>query len=213
MYTILVTEDNELTTTVKERIMQRSKLVDNLHFLADQTYKDIDMSEYDVTLEYVLPVSKEYYSETLTLSDELYKDYLEYTLPFDTSLTKEAGAVELQLTFTGVGLDADGNSTQYVRKTSATTINIVPIAAWSDIVPDSALTAIDQRIIKLQALMNALEDLQDTIINTKADDLSYVDNILQLLANGNKIGSAVEISEGNGDCTCGDGEGLDVTLF
>ena len=35
MYTILVTESNELVTSVKERIMQRSKLVDSLHFLMD----------------------------------------------------------------------------------------------------------------------------------------------------------------------------------
>ena len=33
MYTILVTQENELITSVKERIMKRSKMVDKLHFL------------------------------------------------------------------------------------------------------------------------------------------------------------------------------------
>ena len=32
MYTFLINEDNTLTASVVERVMQRSKLVDNLHF-------------------------------------------------------------------------------------------------------------------------------------------------------------------------------------
>ena len=58
MYTFLINEDNTITASLTERIMQRSKLVDNLHFLADQTYKGVDISDYTVMLEYVLPVSK-----------------------------------------------------------------------------------------------------------------------------------------------------------
>ena len=76
MYTILVNNDNTLVTSIKERIMQRSKLVDSLHFLADTIYKDIDMTDFTVTLEYVLPVSKEYKTEILVRSEELYKDKL-----------------------------------------------------------------------------------------------------------------------------------------
>ena len=48
MFTILITNTNELIITKRERIMQRSKLIDSLHFLADQTYKGQDMSEYRV---------------------------------------------------------------------------------------------------------------------------------------------------------------------
>ena len=40
MYTILLGEDNELVTSVQERIMQRSKLVDSLHFLVEPIYKE-----------------------------------------------------------------------------------------------------------------------------------------------------------------------------
>ena len=92
MYTILVTQENELITSVKERIMKRSKMVDKLHFLVDQFYKeDIDMTDFNVMLEYVMPESREYKTELLVRSEELYKDKLEYTLPFDTKFTKEAG--------------------------------------------------------------------------------------------------------------------------
>ena len=60
LYTILINDDNTLTTSVRERIMQRSKLVDSLHFLCPQTYKELDMDDFTVTLEYILPVSREY---------------------------------------------------------------------------------------------------------------------------------------------------------
>ena len=159
MYTILVTSNNELVTSVKERIMQRSKLVDNLHFLVDPEYNDLSMEDFTVTLEYILPISKEYKTETLVLSEELYKDRLEYKLPFDTNLTKEAGKVEMQLTFTCVDMDESGNGIQRVRKTSPTTIEIIPISAWADIIPDSALSALDQRLIKQDAQIKALAEL------------------------------------------------------
>ena len=112
VYTILVNDDNTLTTSIRERIMQRSKLVDSLHFLVSPTYKGLDMTDFTVTMEYILPVSKEYVSEVLVKSEELYKEMLEYKLPFDTDLTKEAGEIEVKLTFSKVDLDEDGNNIQ-----------------------------------------------------------------------------------------------------
>lgn len=46
MYTILLGDDNQLTVSVEERIMQQSKLVDNLHFLVEPVYKEQDMSGF-----------------------------------------------------------------------------------------------------------------------------------------------------------------------
>ena len=197
MYTILVTSNNELITSVKERIMQRSKLVDNLHFLVEPDYKGYSMADFTVTLEYILPVSREYTTETLVLSESLYKDRLEYKLPFDTSLTKEAGKVEMQLTFTYVDLDENGNDIQRVRKTSATTIDIIPITAWSDIIPDSALSALDQRLIKLDAQMKGLNDYVDTVSTNAVDDLIYnsEDETLQLASKGVGVGNKVSMKD------------------
>lgn len=196
MYTILVTDSNELVTTVKERIMQRSKLVDNLHFLVDPKYKGIDISEFEVMLEYVLPVSREYKTEILVKSDKLYKDKLQYTLPFDTNLTKEAGKIEIQLTFVKASLDADGNAIQQVRKTSKATINIIPITAWSDIIADSALGALDQRLIMVDAMINQLNDMHEYLDETKADNVIFDEetHTLQLTANGKAIGDKVVIN-------------------
>lgn len=193
MYTFLIGEDNTLTATVVERIMERSKLVDSLHFLADPIYKETDMTDFTVMMEYVLPVSKKYKTEILEKSDELYKDMLEYKLPFDTALTSEPGDIEIQLTFTNVTLDADGKSTQYVRKVGPGSIKIVAISTWSDIIPDEALSAVDQRLLAAQALMKALNEQNNIIIKSKADSLRYKDNLLQLTAQGTPIGTAVKI--------------------
>ena len=198
MYVILVEDDNTLLTTQKERIMQRSKLVNNLWFLANPVYKEFDMTACTVMLEYLLPVSKSYRSEILVLSEDTYNGYLKYVLPVDTSLTSEPGSIELQITFALADIDENGRPIQRVRKTSKTTVDIIPISAWSDIIPDSALSAIDQRLIKTDAQIKALADIGDYLNNEKADDLSYSDGILQLIANNKHIGKAVIINECEG---------------
>jgi hypothetical protein len=194
MYTFLINEDNTLTRSVEERIMERSKMVDNLHFLADTTYKGVDMSDYTVLLEYLLPVSKRYKTEILTKSDELYKNKLEYVLPFDTNLTNEPGDVQIQLTFSNITMDPDGKTTQHVRKVGPGVVHIVPISAWSDVVPDATLTAVDQRIIALEALAKTLQERNQAIFDSKADNLSYDDHTLQLTSGGKKIGNAIKIT-------------------
>ena len=214
MYTILVNDDNTLTTSVRERIMQRSKLVDSLHFLCPQTYKELDMADFTVTLEYILPVSREYKTEELVKSDELYKEMLEYKLSFDTDLTKEAGEIEVKLTFSKVDLDEDGNNIQYVRKISSTTITIVPIEAWCDIIPDKALDAIDQRIIKTDAQIKALLEANEITRIEKADNLVLDSDTkeLYLTAEGEQIGDKVKLSDLGDEIIQSSDEGL-VTMI
>ena len=195
MYTLLLDESNKLITTVRERIMQRSKLVDDLHFLVDPIYKGYNMEDFTVMMEYLLPVSREYKSEILVKSDELYKDKLEYKLPFDTNLTREAGDVEVQLTFVSATVDDNGKSIQRVRKTSTAVITIVPISAWSDIIPDGALTALDQRLVVIDSQINGINELVSTMYNKQVDNLTYDENeyALQLMSNGVGIGDKVSI--------------------
>lgn len=215
MYTILVQKDNSLHTSVKERIMQRSKMVDTLHFLVEPTYKEEhDMSTFNATLKYKLPISNEPCSENLVLSDELYKDHLEYKLPFDTNLTKEAGEIEVMITFTKADLDEEGNGIQYVRTTSTTTITIVPIAAWTNITTDSALNAVDQRLLEVDAMIKALSETGDLYSSTKADNL-VLDGETQeiyLTANGEQIGDRVKLSDLGDNIVDSSTEGL-VTMM
>lgn len=196
MYTIIVNQSNVLEKTVVERIMCKSKLVNHLHFLVPLMYGDIDMSGFTAVLEYRLPVSKAYHTETLIASDNIYKDdYLEYRLPFDTNLTAEAGEIELALTFAKAVINDDGTTTQYVRKTLPVQITITPIATWSDLIPDAALTALDQRIIALNLAQEQLAQLAQMLNSGKADNIVIEGDQLQLTSNGVKIGDAVTVNQ------------------
>lgn len=196
MYTIIVSDDNTLDKTVIERIMCKSKLVNNLHFLVPLMYREIDMNGFTAVLEYRLPASGDYHSEILSVQPNIYKeDYLEYRLPFDTKLTAEAGDIELTLTFSKAVINDDGTSTQYVRKTLPTTITITPIASWSDLIPDAALTALDQRIIALNLAQEQLAQLAQLLNTGKADNIVIDGDQLQLTSNGEKIGDAVTVNQ------------------
>lgn len=196
MYTFLINADNSLTASVTERIMQRSKLVDSLHFLADTIYSGVDMTDYTVLLEYKLPVSKSYKTEILKKSTELYKNKLEYKLPFDTNLTSEAGDIEFWLTFSDVEMTDEGETIQHVRKVGPGVVHIIPISNWADVVPDEALSSLDQRLIELIALNKSMYDQLNINLDGKADNIKYQNNILQLTSNGKEIGNAVEITGG-----------------
>ena len=185
-----------ITASLTERIMQRSKLVDNLHFLADTIYSGVDMTDYTVLLEYKLPVSKSYKTEILKKSTELYKNKLEYKLPFDTNLTSEAGDIEFWLTFSDVEMTAEGETIQHVRKVGPGVVHIIPISNWADVVPDEALSSLDQRLIELIALNKSMYDQLNINLDGKADNIKYQNNILQLTSNGKEIGNAVEITGG-----------------
>lgn len=196
-YVILVNDDDTLYGSHKERIMQRQKLVNDLIFVVNPIYRNVhNMTNASVMLEYVLPVSREYKTVLLTRSDEKYNDcYLQYKLPFDTDLASQAGRLELQLTFAYVEMNENGVGIQRVRKTSPTFIDIIPLTAWSDIVPDSALSGLDQRLIKLDSQMRAMNDYLDVIDNNRVDNLVYDDKseTLQLSAKGIGVGNKVSV--------------------
>ena len=75
-YVILINDDNSMTITRKNRIIQRSKLVDNIWFLAKPEYNGYNMADFTVVLEYISPVSHTYRTEFLTRSGEDYNGYL-----------------------------------------------------------------------------------------------------------------------------------------
>lgn len=198
MYTILVNPDNSLYGSQKSRVMQRSKLVDELQFIVEPIYNGIDMTDATVMLEYVLPVSRKYKTVLLVLDDKRYNDcFLQYRLPFDTDLTSEAGSLELQLTFAYVEMNPNGVGIQRVRKTSSTTIEVIPVTAWSDIVPDEALSDLDQRLIKIDTQMRAMNDYLDVLDNNQVDNLVYddINETLQLSANGVGVGTKVSVRD------------------
>jgi hypothetical protein len=198
-YIIIVCDDNSLYGSRKRKIMQREKLFNKLWILVPPHYNGYDMSQCTVTMRYMLPISKKFKTETLVLSDERYEEYLKYVLPVDTCFTKEWGDVELNLTFTMLDTDENGNIVQRVRKTENHILYITKLPDWDSIIPDSALSALDQRILKQDAQIKALEQLADSFDGniSMVDDLIYneEEDTLQLSANGVGVGNKVSVRD------------------
>lgn len=198
-YIIIVENSNSLYGSQKRRIMQREKLFNTLWFLVPQYYNGYDMSQCTVLMRYLRPISREFVTETLVLSNERYKDCLKYVLPIDTCLTKEFGEVELNLTFTMLDVDDDGKVVQRVRKTDNHLLKITPIPDWDSVVPDEALASLDQRIIKMDAIQKSIKEQNQILADTKADNIKYNENenSLQLLSGEKEIGNKVTLKTGN----------------
>ena len=196
-YTIIVCDDGSLYGSRKRRIMQREKLFNKLWILVPPCYNGYDMSQCTVTMRYLRPISKDFVTETLVLSDERYEEYLKYILPVDTCFTKEWGDLELNLTFTMLDVDVDGNIVQRVRKTDNHILTITKLPDWDSIIPDAALSALDQRILKQDAQIKALTSMAEMLDSNKVDNLIYDgdDETLQLSANGVGIGDKVSIRD------------------
>lgn len=197
MYVILVNNDNSMYGSKKCKIMQREKLFNKLWFLVAPHYNGYDMSQCTVTMRYLLPISKEFRTEVLVLSDERYEDHLKYVLPVDTNLTKECGDIKLNLTFTMLDVDGDGNIVQRVRKTEDYDLHITQLPNWDSVIPDSSLMALDQRILKQDAQIKALENLANAFEGTMVDNIVYdsKEDTLQLSANGVGVGNKVSVKE------------------
>lgn len=214
MYTILMNTDKSLNVSVKTTIYQREKLVDKFRFLIPPTYDSVDLSDFTVILKY-LDQGNEAHSEVLVKEDELYKEHLSYILPVDTNLTRFAGDITLHLTISKVDME---EKKQYSLETGEVTITISPLSDYYHFVSDSFLDAVSQKISELDVRLEAMDKIAETYDQSKADDLSYENNTLQLLANGKKIGSpqklddeipAVDIDESS-DSNNGD---FEVVLF
>lgn len=196
-YTIIVCDDNTLYGSRKRKIMQREKLFNKLQILVPPCYNGYDMSKCIVTMRYLLPVSKEFKTETLTLSGEGYEEYLKYVLPIDTCLTKEWGDIELNLTFIMLDVDNNGNVVQRVRKTGNHILTITKTSDWDSIIPDSALQSLDQRIMVQSAQIKALADIAIALDNNMVDNLVYneKEESLQLSARGIGVGDKVSVRD------------------
>lgn len=157
MFTVLIQNDNSANVTERQRIMQNSKLVDVLQIVVPKLYGELDMSQYSARLEYLTPITHKHNYVELEIADAEYKtDYLLYKMRIDTNLTAEVGDVEFMLTFIDVEMTDDGIVETPVRKTDTFTMPIIAIADWFS-APDSALSALDQRIIANQQAIKAMK--------------------------------------------------------
>lgn len=196
-------DDKQLITSIKTTLYQREKLVDKIQFLFPEYYEDISLKEFTAALKY-LDQGNEPHSEILVQDSELYKGHIRYVLPVDTNLNRFSGDVTVRITLTKT--DIETKCTQ-VFHTGEITIPISPLQDWYKFASDSSLEVLDQKMLELEAKIEATEKIAGIYDKTKADDITYENGKIQLSANGEKIGNAIDSS-----CKCGE-DGIPVVDF
>ena len=74
MYTLKITDENTVVTTVKESIVERSNYVDKIQIVTNKMYREqIDMSDTTVYRKYKLPVSDKIKMTQLIINNLLLK--------------------------------------------------------------------------------------------------------------------------------------------
>ena len=97
MYTVLMDSNKSLITPKKITVYQGENSMDVLKFIIPKKYNGQDITDYNVRMDYNLPgnIGRK---ELLEKKDEYYNDdYMCYTLPLNTHITKYAGDVKLSL--------------------------------------------------------------------------------------------------------------------
>lgn len=194
MYPIVMNESKDLIARHMPTVYQRESLVDKLCFVFPEEYHDISFADATAILKYT-DVANVPHAEVLA-TEPLYENKLSYVLPIDTKITKFAGDIVFNITLTKVDLE---NKKQYVLHTNDKTLKVLPKRNIYNFVPDESLEFVDQIVGDLSAKIQAIEKLADEFDKTKADDLSYNNNKLQLTANGQPIGSSIDIVGSSGE--------------
>lgn len=172
-----------ICTTPSILLYQRESLMDSIHFLLPQKYKERLLADYTILLKYVNPanVSK---IEILTLNNAEYKgSYLEYVLPVTTSLTQFAGNITLHLTM--LYTDAEQNQS-HVGNSGEITISITPVNEY--FTDKNSLEVIDRQILQLQEISTIYE-------SSKADDIELLNGELYLKSGNKKVGTSIPIDD------------------
>lgn len=190
MYTILMKENKSLVATSRTVLRQYESLVDKIQFIIPKMYGDLDFStgDYQIVLKYVDQAN---IPNTVFLEkgEELYKEnYINCILPVGIELTKFAGDITMYISVMDVNIENETKAE--VLHTNGITISITPLDDIYGFAPNESFQKMDQEILKLQAAIKANTILAEAIDQNKADDLSYEDNTLSLMANGKKIGTS-----------------------
>lgn len=195
MYTLKINDDNTVTTTVKETLVERSNYVDKIQIVTSKLYREqIDMSDATLYMKYKLPVSNKIKLTQLTANDLEYEtNYIQYLIPVDAALTAETGDIEVSFTFLKLIPNEDGTYTSYIRKTTSGVIHITPLVQFDKYEPSEMFTEIDQRLLVMEGMIKDLDAQNKAAYEGMVKDI-------RLDTDGRKI----TLTDRNGDDT-GDG--------
>ena len=199
MYTLKINDDNTVTTTVKETLVERSNYVDKIQIVTSKLYREqIDMSDATLYMKYKLPVSNKIKMTQLTANNLEYEtNYIQYLIPVDAALTAEAGDIEVSFSFLKLVANDDGTYTSYIRKTTSGVIHITPLVQFDKYEPSELFTEIDQRLLVMEGMIKDLDAqnkaayegmVKDIRLNTEDRKITLTDR------NGDDTGEGIEVS-------------------
>lgn len=200
MYTLKINDDNTVTTTVKETLIERSNYVDKIQIVTSKLYREqIDMSDATLYMKYKLPVSNKIKLTQLTVNDLAYEtNYIQYLIPVDAALTAETGDIEVSFTFLKLVANDDGTYTSYIRKTTSGVIHITPLVQFDKYEPSELFTEIDQRLLVMEGMIKDLNAqnkaayegmVKDIRLDTEGRKLTLTDR------NGDDTGEGVKVKD------------------
>ena len=199
MYTLRITDDNNVITTVKESLMEKSNCVNSIQIIINKLYKEqIDMTDTTAYMKYVLPVTKKIKMTKLIADTTTDENHILYTIPVTASISAEPGDIEVSFTFLKlVHDDESGTTTSYIRKTESGLIHITKLAQFDTYEPSEMLTELDQRILVLMATAEDIKKLGQATYDNMPIDMkldSEAKKLTLVNANGN-TGDGIGIAD------------------
>ena len=199
MYTLRITDDNNVITTVKESLMEKSNCVNSIQIIINKLYKEqIDMTDTTAYMKYVLPVTKKIKMTQLIADTTTDESHILYTIPVTANISAEPGDIEVSFTFLKLVHDDESDiTTSYVRKTESGLIHITKLAQFDSYEPNEMLTELDQRILALMATAEDIKKLGQATYDNMPIDMkldSEAKKLTLVNANGN-TGDGVGIAD------------------
>lgn len=199
MYTLRITDDNNVITTVKESLMEKSNCVNSIQIIINKLYKEqIDMTDTTAYMKYVLPVTKKIKMTQLIADTTTDESHILYTIPVTANISAEPGDIEVSFTFLKLVHDEESDTTtSYVRKTESGLIHITKLAQFDSYEPSEMLTELDQRILALMAIAEDIKKLGQATYDNMPIDMkldSEAKKLTLVNANGN-TGDGVGIAD------------------
>lgn len=199
MYTLRITDDNNVITTVKESLMEKSNCVNSIQIIINKLYKEqIDMTDTTAYMKYVLPVTKKIKMTKLIADTTTDESHILYTIPVTANISAEPGDIEVSFTFLKLVHDEESDTTtSYVRKTESGLIHITKLAQFDSYEPSEMLTELDQRILALMATAEDIKKLGQATYDNMPIDMkldSEAKKLTLVNANGN-TGDGVGIAD------------------
>ena len=194
MLTIKMLSDKSLIMTKPVRLYQRQSLVDNMQILINPIYsEEIDLSDYDVTIEYLDPANV-VHTESLVKDPELYNDtFMRFTMDVDSKFTFMAGDVTMKLLLTHFD---EAENKKYVLKTGELIVPVIKDVDFFAYVDEASLGILENKIMELQAETDKLAAAAEIYAEGVPTDLTLNDEaLLQLSINGTPTGDGVQIAK------------------